>query len=42
MPPPSGLAFGEPDDRLRRGIQYAVTVRGVTIVSDYWIIRFRG
>jgi len=24
--PPPGLAFGEPDDRLRRGIQYAAAV----------------
>ena len=23
MPPPPGLAFGEPDDRLLRGIQYS-------------------
>ncbi len=27
MPPPSGLAFGEPDDRLQRGIQYAAAFR---------------
>ena len=25
--PPPGLAFGEPDDRLRRGIQYAAAYR---------------
>src|SRR6266436_8042506 len=25
--PPPGLAFGEPDDRLQRGIQYAETSR---------------
>src|SRR5260370_6982227 len=24
--PPPGLAFGEPDDRLQRGIQYALSV----------------
>jgi hypothetical protein len=24
--PPPGLAFGEPDDRLRRGIRYAAAV----------------
>jgi hypothetical protein len=26
-PPPPGLAFGEPDDRLRRGIQYSAAFR---------------
>jgi hypothetical protein len=25
--PPPGLAFGEPDDRLQRGIQYAAASR---------------
>jgi hypothetical protein len=37
-----GLAFGEPDDRLRRGIQYAAASRFITIALDYWITRFRG
>jgi hypothetical protein len=42
MPPPPGLAFGEPDDRLQRGIQYAEVLRFITDVSEYWIIRFHG
>jgi hypothetical protein len=40
--PPPGLAFGEPDDRLLQGIQYAVTSRSNTNGAEYWIIRFRG
>jgi hypothetical protein len=40
--PPPGLAFGEPDDRLQRGIQYAEILRFITDVSEYWIIRLRG
>jgi hypothetical protein len=31
--PPPGLAFGEPDDRLQRGIQYAAASRLITSVS---------
>jgi hypothetical protein len=42
MPPPPGLAFGEPDDRLQRGIQSDVALRFITDVGEYWIIRFRG
>jgi hypothetical protein len=40
MPPPPGLAFGESDDRLQRGIQYAVTVELNVGGCDYWITRF--
>ncbi len=28
--------------RLDRGIQYAAAYRSITIVSEYWITRFRG
>jgi hypothetical protein len=43
MPPPPGLAFGEPDDRLQRGIQYAAAFRfKPTAALEYWITRFRG
>jgi hypothetical protein len=31
--PPPGLAFGEPDDRLRRGIQDAAAFRLITTDS---------
>jgi hypothetical protein len=31
--PPTGLAFGEPDDRLLRGIQYAAASPFITDVS---------
>ena len=31
--PPPGLAFGEPDDRLQRGIQYAEASRLIISVS---------
>jgi hypothetical protein len=31
--PPPGLAFGEPDDRVRRAIQYAAAPRSIMIVS---------
>ena len=40
--PPPGLAFGEPDDRLQRGIQHAKVLRFIADVSEYSIIRFRG
>jgi hypothetical protein len=40
--PPPGLALGEPDDRLQRGIQYAAALRFIMDVGEYWIIRFRG
>ena len=32
-PPPPGLAFGEPDDRLQPGIQYAAAYRFIAGVS---------
>src|SRR5437773_4997779 len=38
--PPPGLAFGEPDDRLQRGIQYAAAPRLIATASEYAIIRF--
>ena len=41
--PRTGLAFGEPDDRLQRSIQYAETSRSPSRASlEYWIARFRG
>jgi hypothetical protein len=40
--PPPGLASGEPDDRLRRGIQYAAASRSIAGALEYWITRFRG
>ena len=40
--PPPGLAFGEPDDRLRRGIQYAAASRLNRRSLEYCIARFRG
>jgi hypothetical protein len=38
-PAPAGLAFGEPDDRLRRGIQYAAASRFNTDVSGILVVR---
>jgi hypothetical protein len=39
--PPTGLAFGEPDDRLQRGIQYAAAFRLESLMSlEYWITRW--
>ena len=38
--PPSGLAFGEPDDRLQRSIQYAAAFRSITSALEYRIARF--
>ena len=38
---PRGLAFGEPDDGLQRGIQDAATDVIFADVTDYRIIRFR-
>jgi hypothetical protein len=40
--PPPGLAFGEPDDRLQRSIQYAAASVFSTNTLEYWIGRFRG
>jgi hypothetical protein len=40
--PPPGLAFGEPDDRLQRGIQYSGALRQKLTASEYWIVRLRG
>src|SRR5260370_6947491 len=40
--PPPGLAFGEPDDRLQRGIQYAQYLRLLATLPEYYIIRLRG
>jgi hypothetical protein len=37
--PPTGFAFGEPDDRLQRGMQYAAASPASL---EYWISRFRG
>jgi hypothetical protein len=34
--------FGEPDDRLRRGIQYAALPNGDQNSTEYCIIHFRG
>jgi hypothetical protein len=40
--PPPGLAFGEPDDRLPRGVKYLRRLDTITAALEYWIIRFRG
>jgi hypothetical protein len=40
--PPTGLAFGEPDDRLRRMIQYAALPETFIPAGDYWIPAFAG
>jgi len=37
--PPSGLAFGEPDDRHRRGTQYAAAYRLFLTAVEYWVAR---
>ena len=37
--PPPGLAFGEPDDRLLRGIQYAAAPVVDRAAGVNWIIR---
>jgi hypothetical protein len=37
--PPPGLAFGEPDDRLQRAIQYAAAYRMITASLEYWVAR---
>jgi hypothetical protein len=46
QPPPLYPATGSrecaPDDRLRRGIQYAAASRLISIALEYWITRFRG
>ncbi|SHJ59385.1 hypothetical protein SAMN05444159_0996 [Bradyrhizobium lablabi] len=46
-PPPPGLGFGEPDDRLRRGIQYPPNYRDMRAVpnltdGEYWMPAFAG
>src|SRR6202035_802621 len=38
--PPTGLAFGEPDDRLQRGIQYSAPSIFICGACDYWIVRW--
>jgi len=38
--PPPGLAFGKPDDRLQRGIQYAAAYRFRLRLLGCWIIRW--
>src|SRR5947208_4965330 len=40
--PPPGLASGEPDDRLQRGIRYAPAPQFITDALKYRITRFRG
>jgi len=37
-----GLAVGEPDDRLLRGIQYAAASRFIAAAVEYRIPRFGG
>jgi hypothetical protein len=37
--PPPGLAFGEPDDRLRRVIQYSRGAADNREGAAYWIVR---
>ena len=37
--PPPGLAFGEPDDRLQRSIQYAATLRFIIGALEYRVAR---
>src|SRR5882724_7702928 len=42
IPPPPGLAFGEPNDRLQRGIQYAAAsrfYRGCSGILDHPLSR---
>jgi hypothetical protein len=40
--PPPGLAFGEPDDRLQRVIQYSREVDDNREAAAYWIPAFAG
>jgi hypothetical protein len=37
--PPPGLAFGEPDDRLQRSIQYAAASGLISSALEYWVAR---
>jgi hypothetical protein len=40
--PPPGLAFGEPDDRLQRMIQYAEALAIHCGLAAYWMPAFAG
>jgi hypothetical protein len=39
--PPPGLAFGEPDDKLERGIAHRDSSIEPLVALEYWITRFR-